>query len=333
MMSDEAVVGTGRRVCGVALLLLACGSNVAPPSANANDETSLRLLDQSDDGHWSLAVNASGLRLVDQGGRTVRTLIAEPVRRKYRFWGNDVLAPVIRGRDPEQQTLDGYDVIALDGTKRGHIPVSDVRFTRPSGEALMVVESEQLSRWTKDGQRLWSLPESAHELASARTVDAQLFVAHTDSRRLVHVAGGVVQDRFDCRSAVWNVAIDTQGRYSAATTQNRLYRFDAGRLMGATPLDVAYAVSLAVSDAGQFLVGTQDKQHQGKVLVFSDAGVLLRTWEVGIDEHAFHPAVSFDPEGGVQVDNAGERFTGAVDAKALGAQALPLAQAVGGATP
>jgi hypothetical protein len=207
--------------------------------------------------------------------------------------------------------LTGFDLTSPSGKHLARLATGEVRFTRPAGAALLVVGHNDVSRWSTLGERLWTSPGSAHELAAARDVDRQVLVDYDDARRILHLNDGRRHGSFSCRSNVWNVAMDVAGRFSAATTQDRLYLFERGRFVASLQLKVAYAVSLAVSGAG-VLVGTQDTEQLGEVFAFDPQAQLIRSWRLPRDRSGFHPGVRFVAEERFEVESAGRRYDGSL---------------------
>jgi hypothetical protein len=159
------------------------------------------------------------------------------------------------------------------------------------------VSDDAVERYTLGGELRWRSPLRMRELQVAERADRALGVDAEDSRRVVHLARGERAGIAEFRAPIWNLAIAPSGRFAAATTKDRLHVFDDAVLTRSIALPLAYAVSLAVSDAGALLVGGQDAQHRGLVLVYDRGGELIEERRLPVDDHAFRPRVGFDRAG------------------------------------
>ena len=234
-----------------------------------------------------------GYGMYDASGERLGRVRSSAPGRRHRLWGDGLLVPIVEGSDRHTQRVLGYELRSPANAKLLRIETPDARFTHPVAEHLIVVEPHSIARFSKRGALIWRVGGTAHEVAAATERDRCLFIDGADVRRVVHLAGGSVQSRVSLRSPIWNLAIDTQGRYSAVTTERRLHTFEEGRLLESIQLDVRYATSLAIADDGRLLVGGQTQDAHGRVLLFDRTGVVTDRWRLGPDRYAFRPEVRF----------------------------------------
>jgi hypothetical protein len=276
-------------------------------ATSASSSTSLRLalpqavgatflserLELSDSAEYLALLGARHVDVFAADGRHSCRIPSTGHERRHRFWGSRLLVPKVTGLDSHVRRVSAFDVYSVAGEHLAQIPAANARFTRPAGDFLMVIGPHAITRWDDEGRQVWAVPGSAHELASAEQADAQLWVDESDTRRLIHLRQGETSTTFSCRSPIWNVAIDSVGRYSAATTQWRLHRFEYGRWLSSLDVPAPYLTSVAVSVRGDVLVGTTDFEQLGQVFWFDTEGQLRSVWQFGSDASSLRPRVRF----------------------------------------
>ncbi len=238
--------------------------------------------------------------------------------RRHRFWGEHLLVPIVSTLDPHTASVVAYEARTVQDQLRVRIDAPNARFTRPTPGHLVVVGADDISRYDLRGRTSWKVNGTAIDLATASATDRQVFVDADDSRRLVFLADGRELGRVELRSPIWALAMDEDGRFSAATTARRLYVFETGHLVAGVRLDkehgLRYATSLVLTTRG-VLVGGQTPEGAGRVLLLGHTGRLLESWQLeGMDHHGFRPLVRvLGDRSHFSVEHAGRLQIGSLD--------------------
>jgi hypothetical protein len=238
--------------------------------------------------------------------------------RRHRFWGEDVLVPIVSSRDPHTQTVLAFEARSASNRTRLRIDAVDARFVRPTQHHLVVVRPDEIARYDRHGVLDWAVPTTAHDLVAADQADRTLFVDGSDTRLVVHLDGSSELSRVSFRSSVWGLALEPTGRFSAVTTQTQVHLFESGRLRDSVRLDenydVTYATSVSVGGNGQVLVGAHTADGGSKVLLFEANGRLAQQWQLRADQSGFRPRVRIvDGRQSFTVEQAGQVLLGRLD--------------------
>ncbi|MDJ0765064.1 MAG: hypothetical protein QNJ97_18930 [Myxococcota bacterium] len=256
--------------------------------------TRLRL-EQSANGRFSGVYEQDRLLLYNSVGRPIGAVAITYPEFRHKLIGSEpkVLIPITDIWGDGEIHINGFDVRNSDGSSFAQIRANRTRFSHASNEHITVATNRAVSRFAMDGTTAWRFSIHAHKLAVAANADYTEIVPTSNARTIIHLSNGKAIGQHSFSGPLWNIAVSPNGLYSAATTQTQLYLFLQGMLIQTIDLSVAYAVSLAVNDKGDTVVGGQTASHHGRVLLYDVNGSKNRAHELERDDHAFSPAVKF----------------------------------------
>ncbi len=208
--------------------------------------------------------------------------------------GKLVYAPRIEVNHEEPRVKD-LRLVRPDGSVLTEIPAPGLEISRLDANRIVYTLPSSLVARTPDGKELWNAKLDIHQFETA--ADRVILVPRYVAGRVVHLNKGQRVSESAVEGVVWNLAMATDGRLSAATTQRLLYIFLDGKRTAQVSLPVTYANSLAVSDHGLVLIGGQGSRGEGRLLLYDRQGTLLWQGEAGIDTNGYRPDVRFAPGG------------------------------------
>lgn len=254
-------------------------------------------------------------QVFDAGGQPLGELAA-PALATFKLvpGGRALYAPRIRVQR-EFPIVESVRLVRPDGVQEADFPAPGLDLSRLLEDRIIYTLPDRLVARTLAGKELWTLELQAHKLEAAgeRVIAVRRYVPG----EVLHLEHGRRLSSAKVDGVVWNLAISKSGRFSAATTQTRLYVFSDGQLVASARLPAAYINTLDVSDRGEVLAGTQDAKGEAAVGLYDAHGGLLWSTGVGRDRAAYRPGVRFAP--------GGERFV-VIDSRGLTAYAVSRSQ-------
>jgi hypothetical protein len=234
--------------------------------------------------------------IFDAAGGRLGSLPAPPFSLfKLAPGGKFVYAPRVEVNH-EEPWVKELRLMRPDGSVLLEIPAPGLEISRLDADRIVYTLPSSLVARTLDGKELWSVKMDIHQFETA--ADRTILVPRYVEGRVVHLAKGQRISESPVEGVVWNLAIASDGRLSAATTQRLLYIFLDGKRTAQVSLPVTYANSLAVSDRGLVLIGGQGARGEGRLLLYDRQGTLLWQGEAGVDTNGYRPDVRFAPGGG-----------------------------------
>jgi hypothetical protein len=219
------------------------------------------------------------------------------------MWADRVLTGV-----EELRVTDGF-VIGPNGEVQNALSIEDLEFCRITETDIFWVMRDVLIKTSLNNVEAWRLSIDLHSFEVSE--DGNHVIGKLiEKRKVAHVAGGVAGEPIELGDAIWDVAISPSGEHSSAITKSALYIFQSGELIGTVPLEVAYAITTDISDAGEALVGAKMADNTSRMLFFKKSGETL--WESThslVDKSAWRPHVQVAPDNNSFVVRTGQDIT------------------------
>ncbi len=198
-------------------------------------------------------------------------------------------------------------IVNAGGEIQSTFPAHGLQFHRLTPNHVFYATIKEFVKTKITGEEEWRIPLRVEKFEAANDGEHLIVNFGEDTRAVMHYLNKeqVAKTSFD--SVVWNLAISPSGKFSVATTQKEAHIFLEGVLQHSVALPVEFAISADISDLGEVVIGAQDEDHTGHLLLIDDAGGVA--WESfgGIDDHAFRPNVRFyqDEDHFVVLDSTG----------------------------
>lgn len=207
-----------------------------------------------------------------------------------------VYSPEVQG-DPENMCVTKVRILDAVGTVKWAFPVDGLQFSRLTAAHIIYSTGLELVKCTFQGVELWRTPVKIRKFEISGNGDRLIVNDAENSTRVYHYNGKnrIKTDSFD--APVWNLAVSSNGKYSAASSQTKLHTYVDGERESKVSLPVAFAVTLDVNDKGEVLVGGQDSDFTSHVLMYDTDGYLLWEEKSVTDNSAWQPGVRFNPGG------------------------------------
>ncbi|HEX6862430.1 MAG TPA: calcium-binding protein, partial [Thermoanaerobaculia bacterium] len=236
-------------------------------------------------------------RVFDASGALLGSLPLEGAFSYFKLipGGDLVFAPRVTTLGHEKGRVDRLRILRPDASVVADVPAPGLEISRLFADRIVYTLPSALIARRLDGTVLWNAPVDVHKLESA--ADRTILVPRYVPGRVIHLLGATQTSITNVDGVVWNLAMAPGGRFSAATTQTALYVFRDGELTAEIRLPVTYANSLAISDRGEALVGSQGAEGEGRAFLYHWQGNLLWEDAAATDRDAYRPAVRFAPGG------------------------------------
>ncbi len=208
-----------------------------------------------------------------------------------------IYSPEVRQDGPEDRLVLNARILDVLGTVQASWPAQGLEISRLTSQHLVYATNNELTKTTLSGGELWRIPIKVRKLKiSADAAYSLVNSAHTSSK-IHYFRDDTELGNDDLGSPVWNLALSPDGRFAVASTQTKLYIYSEGTRLQAIELNLEYAVSIAINDEGEVLVGGQTGEHNARVLLYDKDGTLLWEESAGTDDSAWRPEVRFDAIG------------------------------------
>jgi len=235
--------------------------------------------------------------LYDRQGTKLSALPVQPGMFKLVPSSRKIYSPEVRQGGPEDRLVLNARILDAVGTVQASWPAQGLEISRLTDQHLVYATADELVKTTLSGTELWRVPIRVRKLKiSQDAIHSLVNSAYSSSKiHLFKEENELGSD--DLGAPVWNIAISPDGRYAAASTQTRLHIYADGAVRQAIQLGVEYAVSIAVNNRGEVLVGGQKTGHTAHVALYNWKGALLWQESAGTDDSAWRPEVRFDATG------------------------------------
>jgi len=242
---------------------------------------------------------SSSFELRARAGNLLATVALEPAGFGNIVPGKGLVYVPEVGTDPEKPRSTFARFFDNSG-QRARFATPGLLVSRLTSSHLVYATRSELVRVTHAGVETWRKPIALRtfELNAAGT--RLIGVLNVDGRSEVvnvDLATGAVNSSTVLAESFWNAAVSPAGRYSVATTKNRVYLFDGGALVRNLVLPVRWAVSVDVSDAGYVAVGGQSADHVGQLVLVGPPGTAISSLSRSAEQLAYRPAAQFFPDG------------------------------------
>jgi hypothetical protein len=215
--------------------------------------------------------------------------------------GTELLyAPAMQPRE-ELGVVDSARIFDAGLHLIGDFPAPGLEISRFAADRIVYTQPRALVARRLAGTLLWQAEIDVHKFETA--ADRSIVVPRYVKGQVLHYLQGKRVAAQAVDGVVWNLAIAPSGHYSAATTRTVLYLFEDGHLVSSVPLRVGAISSLAVSDRGEALVGTQPAATTtgapggAEIFLYDLQGQLLWRETLGVDRNGYRPLVHFAPGG------------------------------------
>jgi len=184
-------------------------------------------------------------------------------------------------------------VINAVGEIQSTFPAEGLQFHRLTPDFVFFATVTEFVKTKITGEEAWRIPLRVEKFETAKDGEHLIVNFGEDTRVVMHYLNKEQVAKTALDSVVWNLAISKSGKYSVATTQKVAHVFLEGVLQHSVSLPLEFAISADISDIGEVIVGGQNEDHQGHLLLINDAGNIV--WESlgDVDDHAFRPHVRF----------------------------------------
>jgi hypothetical protein len=234
--------------------------------------------------------------LRDLAGSIVFAADRDPAGYASIVPGQELVLVAENGLDPEIPVTTHVHFQDRNGvTQRFATPgLTQLRLTP---DHVVYTTRTELVRVTRAGVETWRrpIPLSRFEVSDNGASLVGLLASAPNSIAHVDLATGNTLGTTALGGTFWNLGIAPSGRFSAATTQDRVYLFDGATLARNLALPAKWAVSLAVADQGYAAVGAQQADHSSEVFLVGPAGTGLSRTTRPTENYAYYPALRFSP--------------------------------------
>lgn len=212
--------------------------------------------------------------------------------------GLGTFAPHAVSADAEDSAVDKGRIFSDTGALSATFSAEGLVQSRTTKSYVIWSTRKALVKSKLNGTAVWSASVAVHRFETDAA--GRFLVVHRagDTRvvELYDEAKPIGSSTFD--TPIWNVAISPSGVYAAACSKTVARLFKGGKLQASIPLVGVYPVSLDVSDRGQVLVGTQDRQKKQTAVTLADpSGATVWNQIFDDDTNAYRPDVRFAPDG------------------------------------
>ncbi|MCP4675189.1 MAG: hypothetical protein GY854_06715 [Deltaproteobacteria bacterium] len=234
-----------------------------------------------------------GTQVIPAGGYLV------PIPGSLLLFSPEVeIFPTDGGRVIEGRIVDG------NGAVQATFPAADLILARITSNHIYHITKSELVKTTVQGSEVWRIPQVLHNLEVSDTGDKIIAQSGEDLDTVIHFNNDTVVGTEALGNTVWNIAVSPSGEHSVATTHSRnpensaVHFFTDGQLTRTLDLPVKYAISADISNDGYVVIGAQNLDYTGKIMLFNSFGNLVWEEEIAtIDDNAWRPEVDFVDQG------------------------------------
>ncbi|MCP4549299.1 MAG: hypothetical protein GY835_22835, partial [bacterium] len=198
-------------------------------------------------------------------------------------------------------------IVNSDGEVQSTFPAEGLQFHRLTANHVFYATKKEFVKTEISGAEEWRLPTRVEKFEASRDGQRVIVNHGEDTRTVLHYQDATQIGTASFETVVWNLAFSPSGKFSVATTQKEAHVFSEGQLTHSAALPVEYTISADISDRGEVIIGAQDTDHTGRLLLLDDAGEVAWLSNGDIDDHAFRPHVRFyqDEDHFIVLDNSG----------------------------
>ncbi|MEJ2308074.1 MAG: hypothetical protein P8Z31_07410 [Gammaproteobacteria bacterium] len=208
-----------------------------------------------------------------------------------------IYSPEVREFGEDNRKVLNARILDSHGAVQATWPAPGLEVSRLTNQHLVYATSEELVKTTLTGAELWRVPIRVRKLRVSRDASHSIVNSAYDSGMIHTYKEETELGSDDLGGPVWNIAISPDGRYAAASTQTVLHIYADGTRVAAIDPGLEYAVSIAVNNKGEVLVGGQKSGHAAHVALYDRNGAMLWEESSGTDDSAWRPEVRFAPSG------------------------------------
>jgi hypothetical protein len=192
---------------------------------------------------------------------------------------------------PGDCRVDRIDLMTHAGLVQGMVPVSGLRISRVSadGSRFFLASVTEIRALTATGLEVYQVPFAPRDYEVSQNGSRLIGISLQARDTVAHYDEAIELGTDDLGGVVWDVAVSPSGIYSAATTKTSVHVFQDGVLQSSVDLPFRFTVTLDVSDQGHVLVGGQDGDFLGKVLLLSEHGTVLGEVAGPVDDNGWRP--------------------------------------------